>query len=123
MHSKSIFAGHGTPEIVLLDNGPQYASQEYREFARKWRFILVTSSPYHPKANGKAERTVQTTKSLMKKASKNEEDPIRVLSSMSRFRWSSGTSLYVNESEFTDKIATNKGRNITTDQICSEETT
>jgi transposase InsO family protein len=78
-HTKSIFARHGIPNVVISDNGPQYACKEYEEFARKWEFQHITSSPYHPEANGKAERTVQTIKSLMKKASKDEEDPYLAL--------------------------------------------
>ena len=78
-YTKSIFARHGIPEVVVSDNGPQYASKEYKEFAEKWEFQHITSSPHHPEANGKAERTVQTIKSLMKKAFRNEEDPYLAL--------------------------------------------
>ncbi len=78
-HTKSIFARHRIPNVVISDNGPQFASKEYQEFAEKWEFQHITSSPYHPEANGKAERTVQTIKTLLKKALKDEEDPYLAL--------------------------------------------
>ncbi len=46
---------------------PQYASQEFQEFAEAYGFKLVTSSPRYPQSNGQAERTVQTVKQLLKK--------------------------------------------------------
>ena len=60
-HMKSIFAQHGKSEIVIPHNGPQFTSKEFAEFAAKWEFSLITSSPRYPKANRRAERTVQTT--------------------------------------------------------------
>ena len=72
---KSIFAQHGIPEIVISDNGPQFASKEFAEFAAKWEFSHITSSPRYPKANGMAEQTVQTIKKLLEKSDKNIEDP------------------------------------------------
>lgn len=56
---KPIFSRHGVPETMVSDNGPQYASQEFAEFAQLYDF---TSSPYFPQSNGQAERTVQTLK-------------------------------------------------------------
>ena len=44
-HTKSIFAKYGIPEVVVSDNGPQFASQEYTKFAEAYRFKHVTSSP------------------------------------------------------------------------------
>lgn len=66
-HSKSIFARHGIPDEVISDNGPQYASQSYADFAKEYGFTHITSSPYHPQGNGEAERAVQTVKNLLKK--------------------------------------------------------
>lgn len=66
-HTKSVFARHGIPEIVMSDNGPQYSSQEYAEFARTYQFKHITSSPHYPQSNGEAERAVGTVKSLLKK--------------------------------------------------------
>ena len=71
-HLKSIFARHGIPEIFISDNGPQYASREFEEFAK---FRYVTSSPYFLQANGEAERAVGTIKGLLKKGG----DPYKAL--------------------------------------------
>ena len=74
-HLKSIFARHGIPEIFISDNGPQYASREFEEFAKEYQFRHVTSSPYFPQANGEAERAVGTIKGLLKKGG----DPYKAL--------------------------------------------
>ena len=62
---KPIFARYGIPEIVYSDNGPQYQSGEFKQFAREYDFNHVTSSPHFPWSNGLAERTVQTVKKLL----------------------------------------------------------
>jgi transposase InsO family protein len=72
-HTKSTFARHGIPEVVISDNGPQYSCQDYKHFASKWGFQLKTSSPVYPQSNGLAERTVQTD--LLQKAKASGEDP------------------------------------------------
>jgi hypothetical protein len=72
---KSIFARHGIPEIVISDNGPQYSSKEFKEFAREYRFAHQTSSPHFPQSNGEAERAIQTVKKLLK----NNQDPYLAL--------------------------------------------
>uniref|UniRef100_A0A3P8TE00 Integrase catalytic domain-containing protein n=1 Tax=Amphiprion percula TaxID=161767 RepID=A0A3P8TE00_AMPPE len=72
---KSIFARHGIPDIVISDNGPQYACEEFRSFAESWEFTHVTSSPGHAQSNGQAERTVQTVKKLLKKSQNDAGDP------------------------------------------------
>ena len=44
-HLKSIFARHGIPEEVISDNGPQYSSKLFSEFAMSYNFHHQTSSP------------------------------------------------------------------------------
>ena len=61
-HTKSIFVGHGVPQEVVSDNGPSYSSLQYKQFAAKYGFTHITSSPRYPQSNGEAERAVKTVK-------------------------------------------------------------
>ena len=63
-----IFSTHGYPDVVVSDNGPQFAVHDFSTFATDCQFIHVTSSPRYPKANGEAERAVGTIKRLLKKS-------------------------------------------------------
>lgn len=65
---KSIFSRHGIPEVFHSDNGPQYSSKEFSDFAREYGFRHITSSPRYPQSNGMAEHTVQTVKHLLKQS-------------------------------------------------------
>ncbi|XP_021170215.2 uncharacterized protein K02A2.6-like [Fundulus heteroclitus] len=65
----------GIPDIVISDNGPQYASLEFQHFSQKWGFEHRTSSPGYPQSNGKAESAVKTAKRLMLKAAAARQDP------------------------------------------------
>ena len=51
-HLKLIFSEHGIPRVLYSDNGPCYNSEEFREFARKWNFEVITSSPMYSQSNG-----------------------------------------------------------------------
>ena len=64
---KAVFARYGIPDIVVTDNGPQFASAEFSAFAKTWMFNHNTSSPYHPQSNGKAENAVRTVKCIFTK--------------------------------------------------------
>ena len=72
----SIFAVHGVPDIVVSDNGPQYASKEFKAFATNYGFTHVTSSPMYPQSNGEAERAVRTVKNILKK---NDDPYMRLM--------------------------------------------
>ena len=66
---REIFSTHGAPTVLVSDNGPQYAAEEFKLFATDWGFTHVTTSPRYPQANGAAERAVQTAKNILKKNS------------------------------------------------------
>ena len=64
----SHLARHGIPEVVVSDNGPQFASEDFATFATSWDFHHVTSSPGYPQSNGPAKKTVQTAKNILSRA-------------------------------------------------------
>ena len=64
---KTILARFGIPEILVTDNGPQFASKEFEAFAKSWSFNHTTTSPRYPQSNGKAENAVKTVKCLFQK--------------------------------------------------------
>ena len=69
---KQIFAVHEIPMTLISDNGPNYYSKEFTDFTHDWDIQHVTSSPHHPKGNGKAESAVKIMKSIISKANKQE---------------------------------------------------
>lgn len=61
---KAVFAKYGIPDVLVTDNGPQFASAEFAVFAKTLMFQHTTSSPYHPQSNGKVQIAVETMKRL-----------------------------------------------------------
>jgi transposase InsO family protein len=39
------FSRHGIPSKVISDNGPQFSSSDFADFAKTYEFVHVTSSP------------------------------------------------------------------------------
>ncbi|CAL9687239.1 unnamed protein product [Knipowitschia caucasica] len=71
---KRHFSVHGAPHTLISDNGRQYTSQRFKEFATQWDFVHVTSSPEYPQSNGLAERAVRSAKQLMEKSHRDGSD-------------------------------------------------
>lgn len=76
---KSFFTRFGIPKIVYSDNGPQYNSNMYRNFAKNWNFESKTSSPRFPQSNGMVEKHLQTVKYMLSKAEYDGKDPYLTL--------------------------------------------
>ena len=72
---KSTFARYGIPDEVVSDNGPQFSSRKFKQFAESWEFKHTTTCPKHPQANGQVENAIGTTKSVLKKAYEDGTDP------------------------------------------------
>ena len=75
---KSIFARHGIPEEIVSDNMP-FCSKEFAKFLNAWGIKSTTSSPEFSQSNGQAERTIQTVKTIFKKAHDDDTDPYLAL--------------------------------------------
>ena len=68
------FARYGIPNTLISDNGPQFTSEVFDNFASKYEFVHKTSFPYHQQANGKAENAVKMAKQILEKAKKDNQD-------------------------------------------------
>ena len=76
MKLKGIFARWGIPLELVSDNGPQFDSRMFKDFALSYGFKHVTSSPYFAQANGEAECAVKIAESILR-----QEDPMLALMS------------------------------------------
>ncbi|KAI4881016.1 hypothetical protein NFI96_011261 [Prochilodus magdalenae] len=52
---RNIFSSYGLPEEIVSDNGPQFTSQEYKNFLRSNGIKQTLVPVYHPASNGAAE--------------------------------------------------------------------
>lgn len=62
---------HGIPDVIVSDNGTAFTSEVFKTFAKKNLIRHVTVAPYNPRANGEAERSVQTAKEALKRMTGN----------------------------------------------------
>ena len=61
-------ARYGVFDVLLTDNGPQFIASEFEGMCNRYGTQHITSSPYWPQGNGKAEASVKIIKNIMKKA-------------------------------------------------------
>ena len=66
-HLRMIFAQHGLPKTIVLDNGSSLVCDEFETFLMSNGIAHVVSSLYHPATNGLAEKAVQILKNGLKK--------------------------------------------------------
>ena len=60
------FCRKGVPDIVWSDQGTQFMSKQFQEFAKQWGFRHLTSTPRYPQNNGKSEATIKSMKKLIR---------------------------------------------------------
>ena len=66
---KAQFSRHGILTTLRTDNGPQYSSEEFKDFCESYGITHKTSSLHTPHSNDEAvQRAVQTVKRLWCKA-------------------------------------------------------
>lgn len=53
---KFMFSYAGLPKSITADNGPQFSSQEFKDFCKKENIKLRSTAPYYPSMNGEVER-------------------------------------------------------------------
>ena len=67
-HFSEVFDEYRWPDTLLTDNGPCYASHEFKQLMLDMSVNHITSSPHYPQSNGLAEKYVQIVKNLFIKA-------------------------------------------------------
>ena len=77
---RTVFATHGLPEILVLDNASCFMSADFKEFMSRHGIKHITSALYHPASNCLVERAVQTFKNVIRKAK-----PVDIETQVSRF--------------------------------------
>ena len=73
-HFSQVFGEYGWPDTLLTDNGPCYASQEFKKLISDMSVNHITSSPHYLQSNGLAEKYVQIVKNLFIKAHEEGTD-------------------------------------------------
>ena len=56
---RQAFANYGLPEMVVLDNGSGFASEEFADFMARNGILHVKTARSHPSSNGLVERSVR----------------------------------------------------------------
>jgi hypothetical protein len=65
----------GIPELVVHDGGPPYDSHNWRAYAKETGFETGLCTPYHPQANGMAEKCMASIVKLTHAAIAERKDP------------------------------------------------
>ena len=71
VHLSQIFARFGIPRILLSGNGPEFVSSDLKQWYESLGIKKMESPIYNPRANGIAERAVQTVKRAIQAWSPN----------------------------------------------------
>ena len=53
---EEIFSRHGLPTTIKSDNGPQFRSEEFREYCKQNGIVHLKTTSKWPQANGEVER-------------------------------------------------------------------
>ncbi|XP_034279660.2 uncharacterized protein K02A2.6-like [Pantherophis guttatus] len=62
---RQLFPTHGLPDVLVLDNGPQFTATQFEGYLADLGVRHVLSAPFHPASNGQAERFVRTAKEAL----------------------------------------------------------
>ena len=65
----------GIPEHIVHDGGPPYNSHRWREYAKETGFETDLCTPYHPQANGMAEKFMASLVKLTHASIAEKKDP------------------------------------------------
>ncbi|XP_044757738.1 uncharacterized protein K02A2.6-like [Coccinella septempunctata] len=73
-HLSEIFCRLGIPRSIRADNGPQFASQEFKNYCSHNNIELIHTPPYWPQANGEVENMNRAILKRLQKAQPNKQN-------------------------------------------------
>ena len=76
---KTQFAQYGITDKLVMDNGPRFSSEAFKDFTCSYGFQHCASSPHYLQSNGRAEKALQTIKSLIKKTNEDKDIHLALL--------------------------------------------
>ena len=71
---EDIVCRHGVPQVILSDNGKNFASEIVKILCEKFLIKHTFSSPYHPQTNGMVERLNRTLCNSLAKVKEQDEN-------------------------------------------------
>ena len=66
IYLSQIFARFGISKTLVSNNGPEFVSGDLKHWCESLAIEKIESPVYHPRANGLAERAVQTVKRALR---------------------------------------------------------
>ena len=64
---KNIVCKFGIPQLIVIDNGPQFDNRVYRNFCSELKIKNLYSTPQYPQSNDRVEASNKTLQSALKK--------------------------------------------------------
>ena len=69
---KNLFTRHGSPNVLLSDNGLNFTLQVISELVTLFGTYQTFAAPYHPATNGAVERANSTLVSILRKMASSD---------------------------------------------------
>lgn len=79
-----IFTEHGRPKRIITDNGPQFTSRDFKQWARDNNIDISYATPFHHQTNGMVERANRTIETMLRTTTTNQTEWDTLLPDMTR---------------------------------------
>jgi hypothetical protein len=104
---KEVWKHHGTPQIVVLDQGPQFVAGFTCELYKLLGIKLATSTAYHPQTDSQTERINQVLEGYLRTFMSRRQDNWDDLLLSGKFHYNNSQHLLTQQTPF----MLNTGRN------------
>ena len=71
---RRVLCEYGTPNMVISDRGPQFASLVWKELLKRWGSRVALAATHHPQTDGQSERAIQTLIRIIRAFARDLQD-------------------------------------------------